>query len=175
MTVSNALQDTAIHSGRAGEFDFLSGNWTIKHRQLKSSNPDVWDTFEGQATCWSILDGAVSVEELRIPARNFSGMGLRLLDRQKQVWTDFWVNAKSGAFLAPGVEGSFQDGRGVFICNEVEGEKPGQVRGTWDNISATTCRWQQATSRDGGQTWQCNWSMDWTRVGASELPPERLQ
>lgn len=156
-------------NSKPGEFDFLSGNWTIKHRQLLSCNPDVWDTFEGEATCWSILDGTVSVEELRIPARNFSGMGLRLLDKQKQVWTDFWVNAKSGAFLAPGVEGGFQDGVGVFISQDVEGDRSVQTsvqtRGMWDNISATTCRWQQATSHDGGQSWQNNWSMEWTRVG----------
>lgn len=151
-------------SSKPGEFDFLSGHWTIQHRQLLSSTPDLWDTFEGEATCWSILDGTVSVEELRIPARNFSGMGLRLLDKNKQVWTDFWVNAKSGVFLAPGVEGGFQDGKGVFISEEREGEQCVQVRGMWDNITATTCRWQQATSRDGGQSWQNNWSMDWTRV-----------
>jgi hypothetical protein len=40
-----------------------------------------------------ILAGVGSVEELRIPARNFSGMGLRLLDLEKKVWADHWVNA----------------------------------------------------------------------------------
>jgi hypothetical protein len=28
------------------------------------------------------------VEELRIPVRNFNGMGLRLLDVKKRVWVD---------------------------------------------------------------------------------------
>jgi hypothetical protein len=40
-------------TGRAGEFDFLSGNWRIAHRRLKS--PGQWDIFAGQATCQSIL------------------------------------------------------------------------------------------------------------------------
>lgn len=161
---------TSKHSGKArpagkpGDFDFLSGHWTIQHRQLTSSNPEVWDSFEGEATCWSILNGMASVEELRIPARDFSGMGLRVLDREKCVWSDFWMNAKKGTLLTPGVEGYFQDGEGVFISEEFDGEHAVQVRGVWDNISPTTCRWQQATSNDGGETWRTNWAMDWERV-----------
>ncbi len=151
-------------AGKAGDFDFLSGHWTIQHRQLTSSNPEVWDSFEGEATCWSILNGMASVEELRIPARDFSGMGLRLLDQEKCVWSDFWMNAKKGTLLAPGVEGYFQDGEGVFISEDMDGEQAIQVRGVWDNISPTTCRWQQATSSDGGKTWQTNWAMDWQRA-----------
>jgi len=149
---------------KAGEFDFLSGNWKIEHRQLKSSNPEVWDTFEGEASCWSILGGMVSVEELRIPARDFSGMGLRVLNKEKQVWSDFWMNARNGLLLTPGVEGRFTDGRGEFVAEQIDGEETILVRGVWDNISAVSCRWQQATSRDGGQHWQRNWIMDWKRA-----------
>ncbi|MES3024635.1 MAG: hypothetical protein V4857_23950 [Pseudomonadota bacterium] len=164
MTSQTNETDAARPVGKPGDFDFLSGSWTIQHRQLKSSNPDVWDAFEGEATCWSILDGVASIEELRIPARQFSGMGLRLLNREKQVWSDFWVNAKSGAMLAPGVEGYFQDGQGIFVSEDRDGEHAIQVRGVWDNISPTSCRWQQASSRDGGRSWQPNWVMDWVRA-----------
>ncbi|WP_146204217.1 hypothetical protein [Massilia glaciei] len=164
MTRPTNFNDNAHPAGKAGDFDFLSGDWKIQHRQLKSSNPDVWDAFEGEATCWSILNGAASIEELRIPARDFSGMGLHLLNQEKQVWSDFWVNAKSGALLAPVVEGHFQDGQGVFVSEDLDGEQAMQVRGVWDNISPTTCRWQQATSLDGGKSWQPNWLMDWVRV-----------
>ena len=159
----------SAYAGKAGEFNFLSGSWKIQHRQLKSSNPDVWDSLDGEATCWSILDGTVSVEELRIPSRDFSGMGLRVLNKEKQAWTDFWVNAKKGILLAPGVEGNFQDGRGVFVSEEKDGQETIQVRGVWDNISATTCRWQQATSRDGGKHWETNWLMDWERMAGATM------
>lgn len=60
-------------SAAAGQFDWLSGEWKIAHRRLKA--PGDWDVFEGEATCWSILDGRAHVEELRIPARAFAGMG----------------------------------------------------------------------------------------------------
>ena len=151
-------------TGKPGDFDFLNGHWHIQHRRLKPGSLDDWDAFEGQASCWSILNGCASVEELRIPARQFSGMGLRLLNREKQVWSDFWVNEQSGILLAPGVEGNFEHGQGVFTAHEMDGAQAIQVRGIWDNISANGCRWQQAVSRDGGASWQTNWLMDWVRA-----------
>ncbi|MBK8324850.1 MAG: hypothetical protein IPL06_19765 [Betaproteobacteria bacterium] len=88
--------------GKPGDFDFLNGNWKISHRQ-KPPGAKEWITFKGEATCWSILGGVGSIEELRIPERNFSGMGLRLLDVEKRLWNDFWVNAKSGVLTTPGL------------------------------------------------------------------------
>jgi hypothetical protein len=77
-------------TGKSGYFDFLSGQWKIKNRQLKKG---VRDQFDSDATVFGILCGIASVEELRIPARSFSGMGLRLLDLECKVWADCWVSA----------------------------------------------------------------------------------
>ena len=98
--------------GKPGDFDFLTGSWKIKNRRLKS--PGVWDEFDGESTCFGILGGVVSVEELRIPARDFGGMGLRTLDVQKKVWSDIWMNAKSGVVVSPGSTGYFENGAGIF-------------------------------------------------------------
>ena len=46
--------------GKPGDFDFLSGNWKINHRRLKTPGTDDWDVFTGEATCWSILGGVGS-------------------------------------------------------------------------------------------------------------------
>lgn len=150
--------------GKAGEFDFLSGNWKISHRRLLKAGTQDWDEFEGEATCWSILGGVGSIEELRIPARNFAGMGLRLLDVEKKVWNDFWVNAKSGVLTTPGMPGGFQNGVGTFTAEDKDGDTPILVRGVWDRITPKSCRWHQAVSRDAGKTWDANWFMDWTRA-----------
>jgi hypothetical protein len=149
--------------GKPGDFNFLAGEWKISHRQLKADGTS-WDEYEGEASCWTILGGVGSVEELRIPARGFSGMGLRLLDVQQQLWSDFWVNARSGVLTTPGMPGSFEDGAGIFIADDVDGDRSIKVRGVWDRITPTSCRWHQAISRDGGRTWQENWFMDWVRV-----------
>ena len=57
-------------AGAAGDFNFLAGEWRIRHRRLKADA--TWDEFDGEATCWTILGGTGSLEELRIPARDFS-------------------------------------------------------------------------------------------------------
>ncbi|MFM9864503.1 MAG: hypothetical protein ACKVRO_12935 [Micropepsaceae bacterium] len=149
--------------GKPGDFNFLAGEWRIKNRRLPPGAKD-WDLFDGEATVWTILGGVGSVEELRIPARNFSGMGLRLLDVANGVWSDFWVNGKSGVLTTPGQTGSFENGAGIFGADDVDDGKPIKVRGIWDQITPTSCRWSQAVSRDGGRTWEENWVMQWTRV-----------
>ncbi len=150
--------------GKPGEFDFLAGQWTIQHRQLKPGGGDEWIEFAGEATCWTILGGVGSVEELRIPARQFSGMGLRLLDLEKHLWSDFWVSGRSGVLTTPGMPGGFENGVATFIAEETEDGRPVLYRGVWDRITATSCRWHQASSHDDGRTWAPNWFMDWTRA-----------
>lgn len=150
-----------VPPGRPGDFDFLTGEWRIANRMLDKGK---WIEFPGEATVVGILGGIASIEELRIPARNFAGMGLRLLDMERKVWSDFWVNAKSGALATPGQEGGFVDGVGTFTSTSEEDGRTLLWRGVWDRITATSCRWRQGGSRDGGQTWEDSWFMDWTRV-----------
>jgi hypothetical protein len=154
--------------GKPGDFDFLTGEWRISPRRLKNPGdktklPD-WDEYDGAATCWGVLAGVGSIEELRIPARNFSGMGIRLLDVEKRVWNDFWINSRSGVLAPPGLTGSFEDGVGTFTADDVDGDQAIIVRGVWDRITPKSCRWHQAVSRDGGKTWEGNWFMDWRKV-----------
>lgn len=157
--ISLSAEETSV--GKPGDFDFLAGSWKISHRRLKGKE---WDEFPGEATCWSILGGIGSIEELRIPARDFAGMGLRLLDVEKRIWSDYWVNARSGVLGAAGLTGVFHKGVGTFVADDVDNGQPIKVRGVWDRITRTSCRWHQAVSRDGGKTWDGNWFMDWVRA-----------
>lgn len=149
-------------TGKPGDFDFLSGEWKVKHRRLNNGQ---WDEFEGEATVRGILGGVGSVEELRIPARQFSGMGLRLLDVERKLWADHWVNAKNGVLTPPPSWGSFVDGVGTW--DSVEEDESGKSvlwRGVWDRITPTSCRWYQQASDDGGRSWKDIWFMAWTRA-----------
>jgi hypothetical protein len=38
------------------------------------------------------------------------------------------------------------------------------VRNVWSDISAGSCRFEQAFSEDGGKTWETNWIAVDTRV-----------
>lgn len=148
-------------TGRPGDFDFLTGQWLIHNRQWKNG---AWDTFEGEATVHGLLGGVCSVEELRIPARHFSGMGLRLLDVQRQLWADHWVNSRSGVLVPPPSWGSFVDGVGLWDSEDEDNGQPIVVRCCWDRITPRSCRWYQAISRDRGLNWQNTWEMDWRRA-----------
>lgn len=150
-----------VPTGRPGDFDFLRGEWRIHNRRLDA--PGVWQEFEGEATVHAILAGIGSVEELRIPSRQFSGMGLRLLDVERKLWADHWVNAKSGVLTPPPAWGSFVDGMGIWDSHEQDGDTLIIDRGIWDQITPQSCRWTQTRSLDGGRSWQDNWVMQWQR------------
>lgn len=152
-----------IPEGHPGEFDFLTGEWRINHQWQRTPTGE-FESFTGEATVYAILGGICSVEELRIPARDFSGLGLRLLDVNQKVWSDHWVNAKSGVITTPGQLGGFVNGEGIFDVNDVDGETPVIYRGIWDQITPNSCRWRQGVSRDNGATWSWGWIMDWRRA-----------
>lgn len=151
-----------VTPGKPGDFDFLAGEWRISNWRQKS--PGEWDVFDGEATVHPILGGVGSVEELRIPARDFSGMGLRLLDAERKIWSDHWVNSRSGVVSTPGQEGRFEGGTGIFISEETVNGTLMKYLGLWDAITSDTCRWRQASSSDGGETWDQSWIMHWRRV-----------
>jgi hypothetical protein len=147
--------------GKPGDFAFLDGRWRISHLKRSATG---WDRFEGEARCWSILGGIGSVEELLIPARDFNGLGLRMLDVEKRQWSDHWVNAKSGVVSTPGQLGSFEGGVGLFASTYEDGGKTMHSMGIWDRIAPGQCRWRQVYSGDGGKTWEHDWVMHWRRV-----------
>lgn len=153
-------------AGAVGDFDFLAGRWAIRHRKRKAGGVDApWEEFEGEATCWTVLAGAGSIEELRIPARDFSGLGIRLLDPTTKLWADYWVGGKERVIGEPGLIGGFVDGVGTFAADDASGATPMKYRGVWDRITPRSHRWRSGTSSDGGKTWDDTWFMEWSRVG----------
>jgi len=144
----------------SGDFAFLAGEWRIANRMKQG---DAWIEFPGESTVHSLLAGNASVEELRIPARNFSGIGLRLYDAEAGVWNDHWINGQQRR-VNPPMAGTFENGVGTFLSDDEQGGRPIKARGVWDRITAASCRWHQAVSNDGGATWDMSWEMHWTRV-----------
>ncbi len=52
----------------------------------------------------------------------------------------------------------------LFVSDETFEGKPIQVRGIFTPITPTSMQWEQAFSPDGGQTWETNWVMRYTRT-----------
>jgi len=62
------------------------------------------------------------------------------------------------------VKGRFKNGVGIFYAEDTLRGKPIKVRFTWSHITATTARWEQAFSADGGKTWETNWTQKLEKI-----------
>ena len=148
-------------------FDFLIGEWTVKHRRrtqiLKGS--EAWTEFDGSLVARKIWDGRGHIDEFRgnAPTGLIQGMSVRLYDPASNQWRDYFTN-DAKRILDPPVVGAFKNGRAEFFSHELFDGRSIFVRQLWTSQSPTACRWEQAFSADGGQTWETNWIMDLTRT-----------
>jgi hypothetical protein len=148
------------------DFDFLIGTWNVVNRVLKGSafaGGDEWDSYPATATCYGIFDGGGVLDEITFPTKQVRGMTLRLFDTARKEWSIYWAGSTTGV-LGPPVVGRFAGGRGDFYGDDTYDGKPIRVHFVWSDITATTARWRQAYSPDGGRSWETNWIMDFTRV-----------
>jgi hypothetical protein len=151
--------------GSPGNFDFLKGDWNVKHRKLRSRLTGSNDWVEETGTCrgFTLADGIVSVDEFVFPSSGIKACSLRNLDREAQRWTIHWTTNRTGRLFAP-VHGGFDNDRGEFYGYDVEAGTPVFVRYIWSDCKSKYPRWEQAFSVDGGASWETNWTMDFTKA-----------
>ncbi|HEY7661471.1 MAG TPA: hypothetical protein VIC58_12845 [Actinomycetota bacterium] len=149
-------------------FDWFVGTWDSKQRRLREVlvDSDDWYEFPGTHRSWSALDGVANFDEALFPTEGFGGITLRLYDRERDKWSLYWANSRTGILSLPPVVGRFgDDGRGVFTSEEDYEGRRIKVRYLWCDITETTARWEQAFSTDDGATWETNWVAEFTRTG----------
>ena len=151
------------------DFDFLVGHWQVHHRRLKERLADnhEWIEFEGSSVVRKILGGfGISDDNvLELPEGTYRGASLKSFDAKSGQWSIWWLDSRTPLGpLDPPVRGSFRDGTGTFLADEVLNGRPIRVRFTWSGITPTSCHWEQAFSIDGGSTWETNWLMDFKRI-----------
>jgi hypothetical protein len=146
-------------------FDFFHGQWAVTNRKLVKLlvGSDEWEEFPGESSCHGFFDGAGSFDEIRFPTKGFSGSTIRMFNPDKQEWSIYWVNSRTGV-LQPPVFGRFEDGVGTFYGDDEHEGTPVYVRYIWSKITPTSARWEQAFSVDKGQNWETNWIMEFTRT-----------
>lgn len=148
------------------DFDFLSGSWNVVNRRLVKplTGSDEWDEFPGTSVGSRHFDGAASFDEIKCPSRGFTGLTIRIFNPATEQWSIYWASTSRGALDPSPMVGRFDGGRGEFYGEEqVEGRSV-RCRFIWTVHGPDTCRWEQAFSADGEQTWETNWSMDFTRA-----------
>lgn len=148
------------------DFDFLIGDWSIRHRRLKQrlAGCAEWIECSGPASARKILGGLGNIDECEIalPTGTYLGSTLRLFNPSAQTWTIYWMDSRDPK-LDPPMAGRFEDGRGLFFGDDTFEGRPIRVRFIWSAMTPTACRWEQAFSDDGGESWETNWTMDFTR------------
>jgi hypothetical protein len=151
----------------ARDFDFLFGDWGVRHRRLRErlAGCDDWDEFDGSCRARSVLDGAGNVDDnfLELPDGVYRAVTLRAFDATTGAWSIWWLDGRRPDRLDPPVIGRFENGIGRFHGDDVFAGRPIRVRFLWDVADPRAPRWEQAFSTDGGDTWETNWTMDFSR------------
>lgn len=149
------------------DFDFFIGHWQVQHRRLKERllGCDEWEHFEGTSHLWTLMGGLTNIDDnvLQLPSGPYRAASLRTFDPTTRQWSIWWIDGRNPQHLDPPVVGGFANGIGEFFSDDELRGQPIRVRYRWSDITPNTARWQQAFSADGGQTWETNWVMDFTR------------
>ncbi|HKV76408.1 MAG TPA: hypothetical protein VJN95_17950 [Gemmatimonadales bacterium] len=155
---------TTTRTGSEHDFDYFAGGWTTRQHRLKvrGVGSTEWEDFPGTLCMSLYLDGMATVDELIFPTKGWSGLTVRLFDREKHQWSIYWVSSKTGRLDSP-VLGGFDGNHGEFFGEDTDSGHVVHVRYQWDMVDHDHARWQQAASYDG-RTWETNWTADFTRA-----------
>ena len=154
--------------GSLGDFDFFVGTWRVAHRRLvgRLVGSTTWEEFEGESTMRKILGGTGNIDEnvIRLPKGTYEAVTLRLFNPDTRLWSIYWIDGRMLTIDSPMV-GGFEGRHGLFYGDDMHQGQPVRVRFRWFDDAPDRCRWEQAFSIDGGQSWETNWYMDNQRIG----------
>jgi hypothetical protein len=158
------------------DFDFYFGAWQISNRKRVDplmEGDDEWIEFDAVSVAQPIVGGLGNVDTYSAPdfpgRPGFEGFTLRLFDPKTGLWRIWWASSYApGEFDEP-VVGRFEDGVGVFECDDILCGIHVRVRYEWRVIDENTLRWEQSFSFNGRRSWDSNWVMESTRI-ASAVP-----
>src|SRR5436190_22185980 len=156
-------------SARDGQhdFDFEIGTWKthLSRRLHPLTGSAAWLEYEGTTVVRKVWDGRANLVELEAdgPPGHFQGLSLRLYNPEARQWSLNFSNSKGGTLSQP-VIGEFKNGRGEFYGQDTLDGRAILVRFVISDITVGACRFEQAFSDDGGQTWEVTWIAPETRV-----------
>ena len=149
------------------DFDFHIGTWKTHLKRLVHplTGSTTWVEYDGTTVVRKVWDGRANLVELKAdgPAGHFEGLSLRLYNPASHQWSLNFANINDGTLAQPTI-GEFKDGRGEFYDEEPLNGRAIFVRFVISDITATSCRFEQSFSDDGGKTWETNWIAIDTRV-----------
>jgi hypothetical protein len=165
------LQPTPTERDAQHDFDFEIGTWKTHLSRLLHplTGSTTWIELVGTSVVRKVWNGRANLVELEVdgPGGHLEGLSLRLYNPQSHEWSLNFANSDGGTLSQPTI-GEFKDGRGEFFDQEPFNGRTILVRNVWSDITANSCRFEQAFSDDGGKTWEVNWIATDTRVRESD-------
>jgi hypothetical protein len=153
------------------DFDFLTGHFDVVHRQLTKplTGSDEWIEYHGTTTGRTHFGGAISIDEMQFPDQGYRGLSVRLYNPTEQLWSIYWVDSRDGRITQPPVRGSWSGGTAELTGEREYDGRQVLARYRWSDVTEQTAHWELAYSIDAGETWETNWTMDFTR--RADQPP----
>jgi hypothetical protein len=154
------------HRSSARDFDCLLGRWTIVNRWLDDEG--TWHEFPSTATVTKHVDGLVLIDEYEVadfPTRGrVTAVNIRAFDETTAEWQLVWLASYCRPNTRPVTGAWTNEHEGEFFQSlEREDGTAVEVRFRYQRLFDCDVRWEQALSHDGGETWEVNWTMEFTR------------
>jgi len=157
-----------LEASAPNDFDFIIGDWTVRHRCLNAqlAGCTEWTEFSGRSSTRKTLGGYGNLEDnfLDFPQRAYRAVAMRSYSPKDRTWSIWWLDGRNPTQLDKPVVGRFAEGKGLFFADDSLDAKPIRVRFTWLSGPGQDARWEQAFSADGGATWETNWTMQFSPV-----------
>jgi hypothetical protein len=154
----------------ASFFDFEIGTWnvTMRRRQLGADLRPVsdWVTFGATVEMRTILGGLGNVEDVTMYTADGikRAAGSRFYDPRTKEWRIYWSSEGDGRWQDPMIGGFAVENGMLIVTDELFGGVPVKTCYVWRDVDTERPYWEQNFSNDGGTTWTCNWTMEFTRA-----------
>ena len=155
----------ALRDGRH-DFDWDIGSWKLHQKRLLHplTGSTTWVEYDGTDVVRKIWDGAnEGLVQSEGPTGYLEIYTLRVYNPDAHQWNIYFTNPAGGALGQPAV-GEFKNGRGDFYDQETYNGRAILLRFSVFDISANSCRFEQAFSADGGKSWETNFVVTETLV-----------
>lgn len=175
---SPAEAQAATAAAHGKDWQWLLGNWDVRHRRLKERlvGDTHWQEFAGRSATWATMGGLGTIDDnlIELPDGTYRGLSLRAFDAATDTWAIWWLDGRQPTRIDPPVRGRFDGDGGTFVGADVFKGRPITTRFRWHDIHGARPWWEQAFSPDGGANWEVNWRNWFTRTAAQASPLPKL-
>lgn len=103
-----------------------------------------WTEFTGTQTAGPLLGGLGNFDDnlLDLPAGAYRAATFRAFDRERRVWSIWWLDGRHPTEIGTPLVGSFDNGTGTFYAGEGFEGRPIHVRFIWSRTLTPTPCWE---------------------------------